>query len=661
MSGQPAIDPAARAAGAPKSSRRVRTVAAVAGLLSLVVCGAVAQASTEPGAGADEGGLSKAAAAAPTSTVAARKTPVPPDDLGDDPDLDSLAQSCFDGDLVACDQLYLQSPADSAYETYGDTCAGRQEAGHGSVLRCRGQCRPDGAVERRARAAGRPGDDAALDAPRSPVTTATWRRATSCTAAPTQDPPTRSTATRAPAARPRTPVATARRWRIRFRARVRSRPPPQVRRPPPPQARDHSGRSDDHLGRRLDHRGRRLDDRGGDDGADRVDPAGRTRRRPRAHARADRPGRRPDPRCPRPVLLRRRPLPPATTCIPGADPGTPYRSYGDTCAGRQPEGTGTWCVDAFAAGAAPSVTETVPPTSGVPESSTTSTTAAPPPPITTSPPTATTTPPVPTSRSADLDARRGPAADAGADGARHRPRPRRPRPVVLRRRRWRRATTCGATPNRTAPTPTSATPAPAGSRRTPGRGASTPSRPARRRLRPRHRSRRTRSRRRCPGRRPTPGATTATRRNPRPDAAAHGPRRRSGVRRPGPVVLRRRHAGVRRPVRSRPDRIGVPGLRRHVRRPPGAGHVQLLPRRVSDNPARLTVRADGAAPTRGGGTAVAWTRDRDPRGRPRVVDARHPTVCSSSAFPWAPVTQPSRTPQHSVWGLDRRTRLGRPR
>ena len=66
------------AAGAPKSSRRARTVAAVAGLLSLAVCGAVAQASTEPGAGADEGGLSKAAAAAPTSTVAAEEDLVPP-------------------------------------------------------------------------------------------------------------------------------------------------------------------------------------------------------------------------------------------------------------------------------------------------------------------------------------------------------------------------------------------------------------------------------------------------------------------------------------------------------------------------------------------------------------------------------------------------------
>ena len=33
-----------------------------------------------------------------------------------------------------------------------------------------------------------------------------------------------------------------------------------------------------------------------------------------------------------------------------SDEGTSYHDYGDTCAGRQPLGTGTWCVDAFAGG-----------------------------------------------------------------------------------------------------------------------------------------------------------------------------------------------------------------------------------------------------------------------------------------------------------------------
>ena len=126
MSGQRATDHDSGAAGAPASSRRVRVLAVLAGALSLAVCGAVAQASADTGTGAKDSGGSKAAAAAPTSTVAGGDA-VPPDDLGDDPDLDVLAQSCFDGDLVACDQLYLQSPVDSDYEAYGDTCGGRQE------------------------------------------------------------------------------------------------------------------------------------------------------------------------------------------------------------------------------------------------------------------------------------------------------------------------------------------------------------------------------------------------------------------------------------------------------------------------------------------------------------------------------------------------------
>jgi hypothetical protein len=52
---------------------------------------------------------------------------VTPDDLGDDPALDELAQECYDGDMQACDDLYAQSEADSLYELYGGTCAGRQD------------------------------------------------------------------------------------------------------------------------------------------------------------------------------------------------------------------------------------------------------------------------------------------------------------------------------------------------------------------------------------------------------------------------------------------------------------------------------------------------------------------------------------------------------
>ena len=49
-----------------------------------------------------------------------------PDGLGTDPALDQLAQQCYDADMQSCDDLYQRAPADSDYETYGDTCAGRQ-------------------------------------------------------------------------------------------------------------------------------------------------------------------------------------------------------------------------------------------------------------------------------------------------------------------------------------------------------------------------------------------------------------------------------------------------------------------------------------------------------------------------------------------------------
>lgn len=49
-----------------------------------------------------------------------------PDGLGDDAALDALAEECYDGDMAACDELFTESPLDSEYEAYGDSCAGRQ-------------------------------------------------------------------------------------------------------------------------------------------------------------------------------------------------------------------------------------------------------------------------------------------------------------------------------------------------------------------------------------------------------------------------------------------------------------------------------------------------------------------------------------------------------
>ncbi|MGY1637942.1 hypothetical protein ACI78V_14955 [Geodermatophilus sp. SYSU D00742] len=58
----------------------------------------------------------------------------PPGTLGDDPALDALAASCFEGDWAACDTLYLDSRIGSAYEDYGQTCGGRNEPDPGGCV-----------------------------------------------------------------------------------------------------------------------------------------------------------------------------------------------------------------------------------------------------------------------------------------------------------------------------------------------------------------------------------------------------------------------------------------------------------------------------------------------------------------------------------------------
>jgi hypothetical protein len=51
-----------------------------------------------------------------------------PGDLGPDPVLDAYADSCFGGDLQACDDLYNEAPPLSEYEAYGWSCGGRVKA-----------------------------------------------------------------------------------------------------------------------------------------------------------------------------------------------------------------------------------------------------------------------------------------------------------------------------------------------------------------------------------------------------------------------------------------------------------------------------------------------------------------------------------------------------
>ncbi|PFG18994.1 DUF4190 domain-containing protein [Serinibacter salmoneus] len=48
---------------------------------------------------------------------------------GDDPELDLLWDSCEEGDMLACDSLFEQSPSGSEYEEFADTCGGLTDGG----------------------------------------------------------------------------------------------------------------------------------------------------------------------------------------------------------------------------------------------------------------------------------------------------------------------------------------------------------------------------------------------------------------------------------------------------------------------------------------------------------------------------------------------------
>jgi hypothetical protein len=55
----------------------------------------------------------------------ALQDPTPPDGLGDDPELNQLADACYQGEMQSCDDLFDSSDFGSDYETYGGSCAGR--------------------------------------------------------------------------------------------------------------------------------------------------------------------------------------------------------------------------------------------------------------------------------------------------------------------------------------------------------------------------------------------------------------------------------------------------------------------------------------------------------------------------------------------------------
>jgi hypothetical protein len=136
--------------GGPPSSRTTAIALVVAGLVVLAAVGVGAFVLGRTTANDLAGRLSSLASAAssaapslsagpkwgaarpyqPRSTNTSLPPPaVPPTGLGSDPHLDRYARDCFDGDMLACDDLFAESDSNSLYEAYGDTCAGRQEPG----------------------------------------------------------------------------------------------------------------------------------------------------------------------------------------------------------------------------------------------------------------------------------------------------------------------------------------------------------------------------------------------------------------------------------------------------------------------------------------------------------------------------------------------------
>lgn len=97
--------------------------------------------------------LTAFAASALTLAVIAATTTTTGRNVTEAEHLDVLHSGCANGDLSACDALYLRSPAGSAYETFGATCGGRTSPDR--------WCDPG--TEDRMLALGTYGDDTDLD------------------------------------------------------------------------------------------------------------------------------------------------------------------------------------------------------------------------------------------------------------------------------------------------------------------------------------------------------------------------------------------------------------------------------------------------------------------------------------------------------------------
>src|SRR3954471_17644726 len=159
--GQPWGPPGGPGAPPPKSTNSTLIALVVAGVVllaaagvglwlvvrdvgdSTTAAGSSTSASTDPsssssGSSSPSSSESSGPSSSPSSGRSTSAPPngreippatVPPQGLGNDPQLDQYAQTCHDGDMAACDTLFKQSEAASRYQAYGDSCAGRRPLG----------------------------------------------------------------------------------------------------------------------------------------------------------------------------------------------------------------------------------------------------------------------------------------------------------------------------------------------------------------------------------------------------------------------------------------------------------------------------------------------------------------------------------------------------
>jgi hypothetical protein len=142
--GQPWASPGGPGAPRPKKNRNTVIALVVGAVVLLVAIGVgllflLRGGDPSPQASASSGPSSATAGPSeppPTDERGIPSATVRPDGLGNDPDLDELAQECYDGDMNSCDRLYEEAELDSLYGLYGGTCAGRQDVADADTVFC---------------------------------------------------------------------------------------------------------------------------------------------------------------------------------------------------------------------------------------------------------------------------------------------------------------------------------------------------------------------------------------------------------------------------------------------------------------------------------------------------------------------------------------------